>query len=107
MRFFFFFFCFSFFSQAQSIRLGQVDELKVFDGLRVTIIPSDADSLVVEGKNKAFFSYKNKNGRLYLRMNLLKRLGGFNTTRIECPSPAHLWNKSMVLIVYIVQGNFS
>lgn len=80
MRFFFFFLCFSFFSQAQSIRLGQVDELKVFDGLRVTIIPSDADSLVVEGKNKAFFSYKNKNGRLYLRMNLLKRFGGFNTT---------------------------
>lgn len=66
--------------QAQAIRLGQFDEIKVFDGIRVTVIPSDADSLVVEGKNKEFLSYKNKNGRLYIRMPLTRKLGGFNTT---------------------------
>ena len=67
-------------SQAQAVRLGQFSELKVSDGIRVTLIPSNADSLVVEGKNKDFFSYKNKNGRLYLRMNVKKILSGFNTT---------------------------
>ncbi len=65
---------------AQAIRLGQFDEIKVFDGIRVTVIPSQADSLVIEGKNKDFVSYKNKNGRLYIRMNVKKRLSGFNTT---------------------------
>lgn len=65
---------------AQAIRLGQFDEIKVFDGIRVTVIPSEADSLVIEGKNKDFVSYKNKNGRLYIRMNVKKRLSGFNTT---------------------------
>ena len=65
---------------AQAIRLGQFDEIKVFDGIRVTVIPSRADSLVIEGKNKDFVSYKNKNGRLYIRMNVKKRLSGFNTT---------------------------
>lgn len=65
---------------AQTVRLGQFDEIKVFDGIRVTIIPSDADSLLVEGKNKDFISYKNKNGRLYIRMDVKKRFGGFNTS---------------------------
>jgi len=65
---------------AQAIRLGQFDEIKVFDGIHVTVIPSQADSLVIEGKNKDFVSYKNKNGRLYIRMNVKKRLSGFNTT---------------------------
>ena len=65
---------------AQAIRLGQFNEIKVFDGIRVTVIPSQADSLVIEGKNKDFVSYKNKNGRLYIRMNVKKRLSGFNTT---------------------------
>ena len=60
----------SFISNAQTIRLGQFNKVKVFDGIRLTIIPSDADSLVVEGKNKSFLSYKNKNGRLYLRMDI-------------------------------------
>ncbi|NCG04009.1 MAG: DUF2807 domain-containing protein [Bacteroidetes bacterium] len=67
-------------SHAQAIRLGQFDEIKVFDGIRVTVIPSSADSLVVEGKNKDYVSYKNKNGRLYIRMDIKKRLSGFNTT---------------------------
>ncbi len=65
---------------AQTYRLGQFDEIKVFDGIRVTVIPSEADSLTVEGKNKEYLSYKNKNGKLYIRMDIKKRLSGFNTT---------------------------
>ena len=80
MRIVFFFLLFSTFSNAQAIKLGQFTELKVFDGIRVTIIPSEADSLVAEGKNHQYLSIKNKNGRLYLRMDVKKRLGGFNTS---------------------------
>lgn len=76
------------FLHAQSIRIGQFDELKVFDGIQVTIISSETDSLVVEGVNKEHLSYKNKNGRLYLRMNLKKRLSGFNTSvALFCSRP--------------------
>lgn len=80
MRILLFFLLFTVTVNAQAIRLGQFDEIKVFDGIRVTVIPSEADSLVVEGKNNEFLSYKNKNGRLYIRMDLKKRLSGFNTT---------------------------
>ncbi len=38
--------------QAQAIRLGQFNEIKVFDGIRVTVIPSEVDSFVIEGNNK-------------------------------------------------------
>lgn len=79
MRILLFFLLFTVTVNAQAVRLGQFDEIKVFDGIRVTVIPSEADSLVVEGKNKEFLSYKNKNGRLYIRMDLKKRLSGFNT----------------------------
>ena len=80
MRLIFFLLFSTYFLQAQAIRLGQFDEIKVFDGLRVTIIPSEVDSLVVEGENKEYLSVKNKNGRLYLRLKLNKKLSGFNTS---------------------------
>lgn len=80
MRKLFLFLLISTLSNAQAIKLGQFTELKVFDGIRVTIIPSEADSLVADGKNNQFLSVKNKNGRLYLRMDIKKRLGGFNTS---------------------------
>ena len=80
MRILLFFLLFTVTVNAQAVRLGQFDEIKVFDGIRVTVIPSEADSLVVEGKNKEFISYKNKNGKLYIRMDLKKRLSGFDTT---------------------------
>jgi len=80
VRLLIFLFLISSFTYSQTIRLGQFNEIKVFDGIRVTVIPSGADSLVVEGKNKEFLSYKNKNGRLYIRMDVKKRLSGFNTT---------------------------
>lgn len=50
------------FSHAQAIRLGQFNKVKVFDGIRLTIIPSDADSLVVEGKTNPFCHIRTKMG---------------------------------------------
>jgi hypothetical protein len=99
MRHLFFLFFISSLCQGQAIRLGQFDEIKVFDGLRVTIIQSSSDSLVVEGKNTSFFSYKNKNGRLYLRMNLRKRLGGFDTT-------VALFTSNLIKVIDANQGSF-
>jgi hypothetical protein len=84
---------------AQAIRLGQFNEIKVFDGIRVTVIPSQADSLVIEGKNKDFVSYKNKNGRLYIRMNVKKRLSGFNTT-------VALFSSTLLEVIDVNEGAF-
>ncbi|MAW16909.1 MAG: head GIN domain-containing protein [Flavobacteriaceae bacterium] len=80
MRFLALFLFISTLSHSQAIKPGEFNKIKVFDGIRLTIIPSDADSLLVDGKNKSFLSYKNKNGRLYLRMDIRRRFGGFNTT---------------------------
>ena len=99
MRIFLFFFFISTFSQAQAIKLGQFDEIKVFDGIRLTIIPSDADSLMVEGKNKSFLSIKNKNGRLYIRMDLKKRLSGFNTN-------VALFSSNILEVIDANEGSF-
>ena len=99
MRIFLFFFIISTLSQAQAIKLGQFDEIKVFDGIRLTIIPSDADSLVVEGKNKSFLSIKNKNGRLYIRMDLKKRLSGFNTN-------VALFSSNILEVIDANEGSF-
>jgi hypothetical protein len=99
MRIFLFFFFISTLSQAQAIKLGQFDEIKVFDGIRLTIIPSDADSLMVEGKNKSFLSIKNKNGRLYIRMDLKKRLSGFNTN-------VALFSSNILEVIDANEGSF-
>ena len=80
MRLILFFFLISTIANAQAIKLGNFDELKVYDGIRVTIIPSKSDSLVVQGENKEYLTHKNKNGCLVLRMQLKKKLSGFNTT---------------------------
>ena len=80
MRFFVLFLLTSTLSHSQATKPGEFTKIKVFDGIRLTIIPSDADSLLVDGKNKSFLSYKNKNGTLYLRMDIRRRFGGFNTT---------------------------
>ena len=64
MKFTFVFILFSVFSYSQSIKIGEFDKVKVYDGIRVTIIPSDSDSLLIEGKNKEHVSIKLKNGSL-------------------------------------------
>ncbi len=84
---------------AQSIKLGSFNELKVYDGIRVTIIPSTSDSLVVEGENKTYLTHKNKNGCLVLRMQLKKKLSGFNTT-------VALFSSTPINIIDVNQGSF-
>lgn len=66
------------FSQT-TIKLEDFDELKVFDQLNVTLIPSDENKVVVTGKNESSFETVNKNGVLKLRMSVTKMLSGADT----------------------------
>lgn len=59
-----------------TINLGDFDEVKVFDQLNVTLIPSTENKLIVSGTNESSFETVNKNGVLKLRMKLTKLLSG-------------------------------
>jgi hypothetical protein len=63
------------FSQT-TIKLDNFDQLKVFDQLNVTLIPSNENKVVVSGNNESNFETVNKNGVLKLRMKLTKILSG-------------------------------
>ena len=99
MKFTFVFILFSVFSYSQSIKIGEFDKVKVYDGIRVTIIPSDSDSLLIEGKNKEHVSIKLKNGSLQIRMDIKKIFSGFNTT-------VALFNSSPIEEIDANQGSF-
>lgn len=99
MKFTFVFLLFSVFSYSQSIKIGEFDKVKVYDGIRVTIIPSDSDSLLIEGKNKEHVSIKLKNGSLQIRMDIKKIFSGFNTT-------VALFNSSPIEEIDANQGSF-
>lgn len=62
-----------------TIKLDSFDELKVFDQLNVTLVPSDENKVVVAGKNESDFEAVNKNGVLKIRMRLTKILSGADT----------------------------
>ncbi|HAH55780.1 MAG TPA: DUF2807 domain-containing protein [Flavobacterium sp.] len=66
------------FSQT-TLNLGDFEEVKVFDQLNVTLVPSDENKIVVTGKNDDSFETVNKNGLLKLRMKLTKMLSGDDT----------------------------
>jgi hypothetical protein len=59
-----------------TINLGDFDEVKVFDQLNVTLVPSTENKVIVSGKNEGSFETVNKNGILKLRMKLTKMLSG-------------------------------
>ena len=62
-----------------TIKLESFEELRVFDQLNVTLIPSDENKVVVTGKNESYFEAVNKNGVLKLRMSVTKMLSGADT----------------------------
>ncbi|RTY96484.1 DUF2807 domain-containing protein [Flavobacterium franklandianum] len=66
------------FSQT-TIKLDNFDELKVFDQLNVTLVPSTENKVIVSGKNESSFEAVNKNGILKLRMSVTKMLSGEDT----------------------------
>lgn len=62
-----------------TIKLDDFDEIKVFDQLNVTLVPSTENKVEITGKNESSFETVNKNGVLKLRMKLAKILSGDGT----------------------------
>jgi hypothetical protein len=62
-----------------TIKLENFDQLKVFDQLNVTLVPSNENKVVITGKNESSFEAVNKNGVLKIRMTLTKILSGADT----------------------------
>jgi hypothetical protein len=57
-----------------TINLGDFDELKVFDQLNVTLVPSNENKLVITGTNQGNVETVNRNGLLKIRISLTKIL---------------------------------
>jgi hypothetical protein len=57
-----------------TINLGDFDELKVFDQLNVTLIPSNENKIVITGTNEGNVETVNRNGLLKIRISLTKIL---------------------------------
>ncbi len=63
------------FNYAQTvINLGDFDEIKVFDQLNVTLIPSNENKIVITGTNQSNVETVNRNGLLKIRISLTKIL---------------------------------
>lgn len=57
-----------------AINLGDFDELKVFDQLNITLIPSNENKIVITGTNQGNVETVNRNGLLKIRISLTKIL---------------------------------
>lgn len=55
-----------------TINLGDFDELKVFDQLNVTLVPSNENKIVITGTNQGNVETVNRNGLLKIRISLTK-----------------------------------
>lgn len=55
-----------------TINLGDFDEIKVFDQLNVTLVPSNENKLVITGTNEGNVETVNRNGLLKIRISLTK-----------------------------------
>jgi hypothetical protein len=55
-----------------TINLGDFDEIKVFDQLNVTLVPSNENKLVITGTNEGNIETVNRNGLLKIRISLTK-----------------------------------
>ena len=67
-------------AQEKEMAIGEFDELKVKDGIQVTLIPSDENKIIISGKHIEDVVVTNKGKRLKLRMKTKRILSGFNTT---------------------------
>lgn len=63
-----------------SVKLDKIDELKVFNGLKVNLIKSDKQKLEIRGEKAADVTFKNKKGTLKLG---LKFGSSFESKKVE------------------------
>ena len=60
-------------------KIGEFYKLQTYDLLKINLIKSDVNKVVVNGEHPNYVVVKNKNGNLKIRMSLEKRLGGSET----------------------------
>lgn len=77
----FFFGAGSLFGQAGTIKhsLSAYQEVKVYDGISVTLIPSDRDEAVVRGEDTDKVAVVNTQGVLKIRMQITRIFSGYKT----------------------------
>jgi hypothetical protein len=68
------------FAQEKEIFIGEFKEVKVRDGIQVTLTPSSENKVIISGKHVEDVVVINKGKDLKLRMKTKRILGGFNTT---------------------------
>ncbi|HET8828756.1 MAG TPA: head GIN domain-containing protein [Pelobium sp.] len=59
--------------------LGEFHEVKVYDGLSVTLIKANKNQAIISGKNASAVVLVNKNGKLKVRMNINEVFNGYTT----------------------------
>jgi hypothetical protein len=63
-------------------KIGDFYKLQTYDLLKINLIKSDINKVIVNGKHSDYVVVKNKNGNLKIRMSLEKRLSG-SETRVD------------------------
>jgi hypothetical protein len=61
-------------------KIGEFNEIKVYDLIEVNLINAEIDKVVISGKNTDDVVVVNKNGKLKIRMNLEETFDGDETT---------------------------
>jgi hypothetical protein len=59
--------------------IGEFYEVKAFDLINITMIKSDKNEVIIEGKNRRDVEVINKNGQLKIRMNIEESYDGNDT----------------------------
>src|SRR5690606_5607044 len=59
--------------------LGEFHEVKVYDGISVTLVKGDKNQAIISGKNATEVVLINKNGKLKIRMNINEVFNGYTT----------------------------
>jgi len=58
----------------RTLELGEFNSIKVFTGLKIKLIQSAEQKIVISGKNQRYIMVKNKNGHLSIRLKLTESL---------------------------------
>jgi hypothetical protein len=95
------------FSQNEIKRdIGDFHKIQVYDLLKVNLIKSDKNSVIVSGEHPNYVVVKNKNGELKIRMGIEKRLSGSATKvdlyykslyRIEAKEGSFVFSKDSII----------
>lgn len=59
--------------------VGQFNQVKIFDGISVSLIKSNQDRVIITGENAADVTVQNRNGKLKIRMKIDKIFSGRKT----------------------------